>query len=175
MAEVSLRPMVTQCQGSNLVLDKCLWGGRAMTDPWNGLLLLLLFNGRLNGQSEPPWLMLSMTIWVVIILKHLPPAWFTVSALSPQVPPLQRWPGSSPRTPGPRSGLSIKPFTPGTAASSGLPSLLASSWPLSGGIHGALVVTSLNYLLCSKNQTQQPIPLLPLPSLPHSFFSPLLF
>lgn len=113
VAWVTSRPIVTglsltQYLGSDLVLNKCWWGGRAMMAPWNGLLLLSLFNGRLTGQIGEgfPWVMLSMAIWVIKILKHFPPVWFTASALSPQMPLLQRLPGSSPRTPWPCSEFS---------------------------------------------------------------------
>lgn len=39
VAQVTLSPVVTglfltQCLGSNLVLNKCLWGGRANDAPW---------------------------------------------------------------------------------------------------------------------------------------------
>lgn len=96
-----------------------------------------------------------MSIWVVKTSKHLSPAWFTVSALSPQAPPLQRLPGSSPRTPGPCSGLSIKPFTPDTAESLGLPSLLSRSWPLSGGLRSCYII-GLSPLLQEPDPATEP-------------------
>lgn len=79
-------------------------------------LLLLLFSGRLNWQIREGflWLMLSMGMWVVKTLKHLPPFWFIASALSLQMPTL--WSCLVPPLPplGHAQDLAMKPSTPGT-------------------------------------------------------------
>lgn len=72
-----------------------------------------------------------------------PPVWFTASALNPQMPPLQRLPGSSPRTLWTCSELAIKPFTP-SIYSSVLWAFAPAFWPASdlwsGGIHSCYIV-----------------------------------
>lgn len=140
----------------------------------NGLLLLLLFNGRLNGWIGDgfPRLTFRIDIGVVKMLTHLPPVWFTASALSPQMPLLQRWPGPSPRTLWTCLGHSSSAIY--SWHSRVLQACAPALWPApglwSGGNRGTLAVPSRDYLLSSMHQTQQPSPLWPRPSLPQPFF-----
>lgn len=141
-------------------------------------LLLLLFSGRLNWQIRQGflWLMLSMGMWVVKILKHLPPVWFIASAQSLQMPTLQRLPGPAPPTSWACSGSSNETiYTRHSMSPLGpCPRLLQHLTIWTGSIRGALIITPFDYLLCSKHQTQELSPLLPLPSLPHHpLFPPL--